>query len=281
MKKLASGRNIVLLIVYLLICLIAATFTLIANIPLVEGPPLQTTRFQLIESGFHLVRFDLPKHQALALLAFLAGMIGSFIHAAQSLGTYVGNRNFFSSWVAWYFLRPWIGGVLGFTLYFVLAGGLIAGIESSKPLSIMGVALLGGWFSKPASDKLQVVFETFFNTDEDAKRKDGPREDLELLVSRVTPQPIQPNDIQFTIHGQGFLDGLVLIAEGEAYAVRWMSEHQVVVDLSVMTVRPKGQTLMAKLRNPGDQGKTTQPFPLEFEGVPDPQKPLDPTGENT
>lgn len=281
MKNPASERSIVLLILYLLVCLIAATLLLIVNIPPVKEEAVPTVQFAFLETLLASAKVNLPQSQSLAFTAFLAGMIGSFIHASQSLGTYVGNRNFFSSWVAWYFLRPWIGGVLGFTLYFVLAGGLIAGIESSKPLSIMGVALLGGWFSKPASDKLQVVFETFFNTDEDAKRKDGPREDLELLVSRVTPQPIQPNDTQFTIHGQGFLDGLVLIAEGEAYAVRWMSEHQVVVDLSVMTVRPKGKTLMAKLRNPGDQGKTTQPFPLEFEGPPDPPKPLDPTGENT
>jgi hypothetical protein len=44
--------------------------------------------------------------QGIVLLAFLSRVMGIFLHAAQSLATYVGNANFKTSWAAWYVLRP-------------------------------------------------------------------------------------------------------------------------------------------------------------------------------
>jgi len=109
--------------------------------------------------------------QGLVMLAFFAGLAGSFLHAAQSLSSYLGNQSFKASWGTWYFLRPWIGGILGVAIYIVFRAGLIAGATAANPYGIAALGILGGWFSKTTTDKLQEVFETLFKTDEDAKRK--------------------------------------------------------------------------------------------------------------
>lgn len=117
--------------------------------------------------------------QGFLLLAFCAGVTGSFLHAAQSLSTYLGNASFKASWSSWYVLRPWIGGLLGFALYFSFRAGLVAGASVVNPYGVIAIGTLAGWFSKTTTDKLQEVFETLFKTDEDRKRKDkleGPLE---------------------------------------------------------------------------------------------------------
>jgi hypothetical protein len=108
--------------------------------------------------------------QALVLLAFFAGVAGSFLHTAQSLTSYIGNAQFKSSWAAWYVMRPWIGGILGFSLYFVFRAGLVAGASAVNPFGVVAIGVLGGWFSKTTTDKLQEVFETLFKTDADRQR---------------------------------------------------------------------------------------------------------------
>ena len=52
----------------------------------------------------------LLEQRGLILLAFSAGIAGSFIHAAQSLSSYIGNVRTKPSWIIWYVMRPWIGG---------------------------------------------------------------------------------------------------------------------------------------------------------------------------
>jgi hypothetical protein len=59
--------------------------------------------------------------QGLVLLALLAGILGSFMHAAQSLSAFVGNRQLRASWTLWYVLRPPIGAILGALFYFFCA----------------------------------------------------------------------------------------------------------------------------------------------------------------
>jgi hypothetical protein len=110
--------------------------------------------------------------QGLILLVTLTGVAGSFLHAAQSLSSYVGNASFKASCTVLYFLRPWIGGILGLAIYFTFRAGLIAGASAVNPYGVVALGLLGGWFSKTTTDKLQEVFETLFKTEEDSKRKD-------------------------------------------------------------------------------------------------------------
>lgn len=128
-----------------------------------------------------LVRFQ-STGQALLTFAFLAGIVGSFLHAAQSLITYIGNRSFVMSWAPWYLVRPWIGAVLGITLYFAFRAGLVSGAGDLNPYGVIALGLLGGWFSKTATDKLQEVFETLFRTNADEDRKDKLTEDDNPII---------------------------------------------------------------------------------------------------
>lgn len=130
----------------------------------------------------------------LITLAFLSGVAGSFLHAAQSLSTYMGNAAFKLSWTAWYILRPWIGGILGLAIYFVFRAGLVGGgsVVNVNPYGVVALGLLGGWFSKTTTDKLQEVFETLFKTDEDKKRKDKLLGSDRPQLYSVYPSPIPP-----------------------------------------------------------------------------------------
>ena len=154
------------LTIYLLIVGLGAMLLIAANFP-------TTTADGNVEFATFIPLNWVPSDdQAMALMAFLAGVTGSFLHASQSLASYVGNGEFKTSWATWYFLRPWIGGILGFSLYFVFRAGLIGGAGTFNPYGLIAVGLLGGWFSKTTTDKLQEVFETLFKTEADKERKD-------------------------------------------------------------------------------------------------------------
>lgn len=103
----------------------------------------------------------------LLLIVLVTGALGSFVHAATSFATFVGNRGLVSSWTAWYALRPFIGMALALVFYFAIRGGLLStSAESSKmsPYGVAAVAGLVGMFSKQASDKLREVFDNLFRT---------------------------------------------------------------------------------------------------------------------
>jgi len=110
-------------------------------------------------------------NQGLVALALCAGICGSFLHAGQSLTTYMGNREFDGSWTAWYLLRPWIGGILGLAIYFALRAGIVFAASGVNPHGVVATGLLGGWFSKTTTDKLQEVFSTLFTSEQDKQRK--------------------------------------------------------------------------------------------------------------
>ena len=116
------------------------------------------------------MRFVSPlnQDQGLICLALLAGLVGSFQHTAQSLITYIGKGQFERPWIAWYVVRPWLGALLGFTVYFACRAGLVTGATGMNPYGVVALGVFAGWFSKTATNKLQEVFETFFRT-EDSK----------------------------------------------------------------------------------------------------------------
>ncbi|ACK66187.1 hypothetical protein PCC8801_2158 [Rippkaea orientalis PCC 8801] len=180
----------VLLVFYLLVIGIGAALLLIINFPnLNDGnlifPHLDGDQPQFIPFGTIIHSSD----SILLILAFLSGMAGSFLHAAQSLSTYIGNNRFKASWAIWYFLRPWIGGILGFAVYLVLRAGLIGGgsVVNINPYGVISLGILGGWFSKTTTDKLQEVFETLFKTDADENRKDKLNPDEKELKATDNP----------------------------------------------------------------------------------------------
>lgn len=162
----------VVLVIYLLVIGIGAAALVAVNFPTESGGAIDFTDDG--QGGIVFIPLGTLRSsdQGLALLALLAGVAGSFIHAAQSLSSYIGNKAFRASWTAWYLLRPWIGGVLGVGLYFAIRAGVVSGPSTVNPYVVVAFGLLGGWFSKTTTDKLQEVFATLFKTDQDEQRLD-------------------------------------------------------------------------------------------------------------
>lgn len=114
----------------------------------------------------------------LLLLVIVVGAVGSFLHAATSFVTYVGNRAFVASWLWWYLLRLPIGSATAVLFYFLLRGGLLSTNADAGDVSLFGmiaIAGLAGMFSKQASDKLGEIFDNLFRVAKgigDDERKD-------------------------------------------------------------------------------------------------------------
>jgi hypothetical protein len=105
----------------------------------------------------------------LILIVLCAGALGSYVHAATSFASYVGNRRLVLSWAWWYVLRPFIGTALALIFYFVVRGGLLATGTAASDMSAFGVAAVAGlvgMFSKQATDKLRELFDNLFRTEQ-------------------------------------------------------------------------------------------------------------------
>jgi len=201
--------------------------------------------------------------QGLLILAILAGILGSFMHAAQSLTSYVGNKTFEPSWVMWYILRAPIGAVLGAFLYFVIRAGLLTtNTDVVSPYGVVAIAGLGGWFSKQATDKLAEIFDQLFSSSSDANRKDKLKPD-KLAVKTVTVSPDSAGGWNLALAGTGFENGLVVILGSvELPAVVVSAEAATVaVPKDTFTVGAEPKTLTVKVGE-----KTSEPAKVDFSG---------------
>ena len=123
------------------------------------------------------------------LLVLLSGALGSYIHAATSFVTFVGNRSLEKSWIWWYILRPFIGSTLALIFYFVIRGGLLSTGTEASGISIYGITGLSGlvgMFSKNAVDKLREVFETLFKSE----KGKGDEARLDKAVQSTTVEKV-------------------------------------------------------------------------------------------
>ncbi|MEU3845078.1 hypothetical protein AB0E88_34235 [Streptomyces sp. NPDC028635] len=130
-------------------------------------------------SPFGLGDWALTADTAMLLAVVCSSALGSFVHAATSFATYVGNRRLYASWLWWYLLRAGIGVALALLVYFLLRGGLFTGSSgpaATNPYGFAGIAGLCGLFSKQATDKLREVCDTILST-----RTDGDRDRQDKL----------------------------------------------------------------------------------------------------
>jgi hypothetical protein len=163
----------------------------------------------LVPETMTLFKWNIPlvadPDRRLMMLVLIAGALGSFIHAATSFVSYVGNGSFVSSWAWWYLLRLPIGGATALLFYFVLRGGLLAADAEASDVSTFGfvaIAAMAGMFSKQASDKLREVFDNLWNVGAGA----GDDERADKLSDPVV-ESLQPNRLAA---GSGAVDVKVL-----------------------------------------------------------------------
>lgn len=223
-NPLASRRSCALIGVFLILIAIIFGWAFLAIFPHVDksAPVYGDWRigsFVLIgqdrgEGGDTKPWIPLTPDRGLVMLAAMAGILGSFLHASLSFAAYVGYRQLRQSWVWWYYLRPFIGAVLGVLFYFVIRAGLLGGNEgaSVSPYGVVALAGLAGWFSKNATDKLAEVFDTLFKTDKKLERdalaesRDAPR------IFAIAPSPVPKkawteSGATLTITGENFKAG--------------------------------------------------------------------------
>ena len=119
------------------------------------------------------VTFNVSGEVRVLLIVVTLGALGSFIHVATSLVTFVGNKDFHTSWAAWYFVRPFIGSALALIVYFVFRGGLLNPGTTPSDINLYGVAAisgLSGMFSKEVVDNLSEVVATLFKSTQNQSR---------------------------------------------------------------------------------------------------------------
>jgi hypothetical protein len=120
------------------------------------------------------VTLDITPEARLLLIVLLAGALGSYIHALQSLVDFSGNATLKASWTWWYIARPFLGMALALIFYAALRGGLLAGtpadIKYVNPYGSFTIAALAGMFTDQATQKLADIFDVLFKSDD--KRKD-------------------------------------------------------------------------------------------------------------
>jgi hypothetical protein len=237
-------------VIYLLVVGLGATAVVIITFP-ETGDGIDSAHATPNMSSLLPVWSHVTPEQKLILLAFAAGIAGSFLHAAQSLSSYIGNEAFKASWTTWYFLRPWIGGALGFAIYFALRAGLVAGPTAVNPYGVVALGLLGGWFSKTTTDKLQEVFETLFKTDQDKKRKDKLDVAERPMVKEIDPSPIPSNATDIIIRGQNFLQGATVQINNDELQADFVSETTLKLSLQNLSQRPApGSEALIRVKNP-------------------------------
>jgi hypothetical protein len=157
------------------------------------------------------LKLNLDPETALLVLVVAASALGSYVHAATSFATYVGNQRFAMSWTWWYLLRVFIGVALAVLFYFAVRGGVLSAQAQSGALNPYGVAALAalvGLFSKQATDKLREVFETLFKTGEgygDDERTDKITNPRPQVVEVEPTPPVPPQQrASLKFKGEGF-----------------------------------------------------------------------------
>jgi len=201
----------------------------------------------------------------LLMQAGLAGIVGSILHAAQSLTSYVGNDTFKMSWTAWYVMRPWIGGILALAMALAAQAGLV-GAGGGGTVNVFGITalgLLGGWFSKTTTDKLQEVFSTLFKTDADKERTDKLKGD-QPVIKEVIPPSVPKTATEITIRGTGFITGAHVTIDDKAVDAMFISPTELKIDLAKLPARPTGRVLVV-VTNPSGAKPKSETFLLTFE----------------
>ena len=249
MSKRNPSTVVVILLIYLCLIAIIGVYGVIAFFPkqpLSDGPvtSLPPLFAWLFPSGVNL-------DQRFILLACFAGIAGSFLQAAQSLTSFIGNKSFVVSWMAWYLLKPWIGAVLGIVLYVVMRAGIISSVDAADPYGVLALGFFGGWFSKAATDKLNEVFSTLFSTSKDEERQDKLNAPIVPILTSVSPNPVLASHTSLTLEGENFSKDALVIVDTTEYKPQWRSDSELVLEMVDDFKRPNGQAKVAA-KNPGE-----------------------------
>jgi len=167
-KVLWLGLGLIALIIGLVLCMVIL-------IPM--KIPIQYD-YSILTIDVFGWQIQISQEQRLALLVVLSGALGSTVHAATSFSKYLGQHAFYSSWIWWYLLRPFVGGMLALIVYFSIRAGILVnsnGPENINLFGILTISALSGMFSRQAIDRLGAVFNRLFSNTTSDPATDGDR----------------------------------------------------------------------------------------------------------
>ncbi|HXB91740.1 MAG TPA: hypothetical protein VNU72_05605 [Puia sp.] len=125
--------------------------------------------------GRHGRRGLIHLNTLLLILVAAGGFLGNMIHISTSLTTFVGNGQFKSNWILWYFVKPFTAAALALGLYFVFRAGFLnmsADLGSINLYGVITISFLTGLYTDRATMKLQEVINTVFGIKDGGGRKD-------------------------------------------------------------------------------------------------------------
>jgi hypothetical protein len=200
---------------------------------------------------------------AFFLFVLAASALGSFVHAATSFVSYVGNRDLKRSWALWYVFRTLIGSALATVAYLAFRAGFL-GEGATKDVNAFGVgalAALVGLFSKQATDKLREVFDVVFRAG--PGYGDGERADKLAptpTAARLLP-PTATKGAPGSVHvvGRSFPEGAVVHVGGEPRETTRLDEEVLSFRLLDVDVE-EPRTLLVSVHT--REGVRSEPIPL-------------------
>jgi len=198
--------------------------------------------------------------------AVLFGAIGSYIHVAASFADYVGNRRLMVSWIWWFVLRTPIGIALAIVFYAAIRAGFLTanagnGGADVNPYGIAAISAMAGMFSKQATDKLNEVFSTLFNTTGDQKRGDKLSPSNAPKIDLVTPTRSAGNLYSLAIKGSGFNALAKVKVNATEFTPSAVTPTDITVTLNGLTLTV-GDTINVVVKNPADAGGESKPYPV-------------------
>lgn len=204
--------------------------------------------------GWH---FSVSVETSIFLIALMFGIVGSTVHSANSLASYIGNRRFGSSWAPWYFLRPLIAAALAMLAYTVFRAGFLSTKASPDNINLFGVAAiagLAGLFSKQVIDKLEDVMKVVFASNADAARSDKLQS---IVITGISPESTPAGtEVPVVITGTGFGPGAKVVVGEDERDPTVQTDDTITVALTATDVAAAG-TL--ELRVKSASGDTSAP----------------------
>jgi hypothetical protein len=179
---------------------------------------------------FKCTSFSADRDHSLLLLVLIMGAVGSWLHALSSFLDFVGNRNFVTSWIAWYLMRPILGAMMAVIFYVVIRAGFfsqsIEGLKAINPFSIAALAGLVGLFTQRATKKLADVFDALFPTN---------KKDLDSLdatnspatISKLNPEKVTvgATSLLVQVTGTNFTEKSIAFVNGNARNTSFKSKE--------------------------------------------------------
>jgi hypothetical protein len=224
-----------------------------------------------------------------ALLSLIAimGALGGIIHGISSFTTYVGNRQFLTSWAWWYIFKPFLSALVAIVVFLVFRSGFSGAdlsLNGADCLKVAAFAGLIGLFAEPATLKLKDIFNTLF-TPKDDPRKDAAQDGSgsQPILTSLDPATVtagQEPIPELTLKGSGFSpDCQVRIGTILRKPIQF-SSTQLVVALGKDEIANPGKLDVVVFNRPPDgKASSSVPLPILAKAAAGAEKPADPTAD--